>query len=200
MGLNEEAVAKVDRVVAAASDDLVAWLRANVPDTDAAAGVHLALVEAMGEGDHDAVLRRITAYNLYRLAELRVFPAPEPDPDEAPDPSDGYRLLADGRLVEALAFAERLEDALGATDLDEWDRAKLAHHLHVLRGKVRLARGDVAGAASELQLAGTAPGSPEPDSIDPDLTLAWDLLRAGRDADVLAYFRSIAAFWSPMAP
>jgi hypothetical protein len=129
-----------------------------------------------------------------------VFPSDEPHPTDEPDAETGYQMLVEGDLDGALAVATQLEAVLAVTAVDDWNYGNLIHDLHIIRGKVYVARGDVNAACVELLCAGATPGSPQLDTFGPDLSLAWALLAAGQDAEVVHYLRSIAAFWTPDEP
>lgn len=127
----------------------------------------------------------------------------EPGDDGTPDRAEaldvialeGWRALDAGDTGGATAAGQALLDA--ATDEDDWNYGNLVHDGHLLIGFALLAVNDQAGAAEHLRAAGRTPGSPQLDSFGPDLSLAFDLLRAGEGAAVLDYLTSISRFWSP---
>lgn len=130
-------------------------------------------------------------------AVAAVFAGDEDADAGEADEHTGYELLQEGNLAGALAVADALTAEAGRTPVADWNHGNLVHHGHVLRGKVYLAQGDVAGSARELVAAGRTLGSPQLNSFGPDLSLAWALLKRGESQAVLTYLTSVAEFWSP---
>ena len=143
-------------------------------------------------------LRWITAFQLVMAAleERRQGSAQEEDTDPSEQP--GWEALAAGDLELAVRIADALLERSRELPDGHWNFGNLVHHGHIIRGYAFLRGGDVAGATSELLAAGQTPGSPQLDSFGPDLNLAWELLRRGRDDAVLAYLRNVSTFWAPM--
>ena len=77
----------------------------------------------------------------------------------------------------------------------DWNYGNALHHGHLILGRVALAAQDLAGARSELLLAGRTPGSPQLNSFGPNMSLALDLLRAGQRDVVIQYFDLCRRFW-----
>lgn len=102
-----------------------------------------------------------------------------------------------GRLDDANAFARELE-ALLVKYPNDWNYGNAVSKVHITLGRLALKRGDIELAKRELLLAGASPGSPQMDTIGPNLSLARDLLASGapgaQDA-VLAHFDDIEKFW-----
>lgn len=121
----------------------------------------------------------------------------EPPPPDARIRHDGEVALRHGDLDAAETAATWLIEEAGRTPPTDWNHPNLLHNGHLLRGWVRLRRGDIDGAADDLRTAGGSGGSPQLSSFGPDLSLAWALLQRGRDADVLHYLHAVSTFWSP---
>jgi hypothetical protein len=100
---------------------------------------------------------------------------------------EGWAALAKGDLGEARRAADGLLATAAAHGPNDSDYGNCLHSGHILRGYVHLFDNDLEGAAVQLGAAAQTPGSPQLDSFGPDLTLAWGLLRRGRDDAVLAY-------------
>ena len=206
-----------DFAVAAARDavdGVVALLQTDPPSFNDFYETRLALLDALhvsdrdlGDGDirdrrtweHFAANSILTAAR-YELEPSEMEGDDQDGDDEWPDPDNGYRLLRDGDHDGALAMADVLLLAVASRPSDVWNYDYLLHHAHVLRGKVFLARGAPSASAVELLAASDISGSPQPDSFDPDLSLAWSLLNSDQDQAVLSYLRGVAQFWSPRDP
>lgn len=111
----------------------------------------------------------------------------------APD-DEGWRALAtgdlDGAEAHALAMLANVRhDSLG----DDQDNER--HIAHTMLGHVHLKRGDVDRAAMELLQSAEVSDTPVLGSFGPDLSLAWELLRAGRGDEVVTFARKFSRFW-----
>jgi len=99
-----------------------------------------------------------------------------------------------GQAERARAYAtEALQSA--PQFRKDWSYGNAIHAGHVVLGRTALARGDLDTACGELLLAGRTPGSPQLDSFGPNMSLARDLLRAGRRDVVLDYLEACGTFW-----
>lgn len=107
--------------------------------------------------------------------------------------------LRDGDVQTARRTLEHLQSVASQPAPDDWDHGNVTHNSHILAGLLNLEDGLVDEAAADLHQAGQARPTPQLMSFGPDLTLAWALLKLGRDDDALSYFRAVSAFWSPQA-
>lgn len=187
------------RLVGEAAEQMIAFLRNESLSLEAADEAFMLLIRqfmASGETDAAAQFPKLAA-DLLNIAKSAASPI-EPDPVDRVDPCDGYRLIADHRYAEALAFADRLMQVAAIADSrGELSEDDSVHHANIIRGKALLAIGDAAASQAALLAAGDVQGSPALNSFGPDLSLAWDLMRAGHDDAVIGYLRQISRFWSP---
>lgn len=193
------------RLVREATEQMIDFLRNELSSREASDDAFMLLIKRFMDSDETDPAGQFSklAADLLDSARSVVFPN-EPDPVGRVDPRDGYRLLAERRYSEALAFANLLEQRAVITDGDDGDDGDgersdddSVHHANIIRGKAHLALGDAAASQAALLAAGDVPGSPVLDSFGPDLSLAWDLLRAGQDDAVIDYLHRISRFWSP---
>jgi len=77
----------------------------------------------------------------------------------------------------------------------DWNYGNVVHDVHTALGRVALKRGQIETAEAELLAAGRTPGSPQLNTFGPNMTLASELIRAGKRETVIAYFRECRAFW-----
>jgi hypothetical protein len=159
-------------------------------------GVTDVLLPDVNQGDRVDHLLHSAAHDLF-LAVMFISGVLESSADGRIDPDVGLGLVEAGDLDGALRFADELLAAADALSPDDWNYGNLIHDAHVIRGKAHLASGDLDLAAKELIAASETPGSPQLDTFGPDFSLAWALLLAGRDDEVLAYLRGVARFWEP---
>ncbi len=146
--------------------------------------------------DRPGFLVRSAALEMF-LAAQSAFETDHAEDNPDPNADVGYELVEGGDLRAAFQFADQLTRAADAMSPDDWNYGNLIHHAHVIRGKAHLASGDLDLAATELRAASETPGSPQLDTFGPDFSLAWALLLAGRDDDVLHYLHGVARFWEP---
>lgn len=78
---------------------------------------------------------------------------------------------------------------------NDFNRGNSLHQGHLVLGRIALHRNEVVMAERELLLAGERPGSPTLKSFGPNMSLAKELLAAGRRDAVLKYFDECALFW-----
>lgn len=71
----------------------------------------------------------------------------------------------------------------------------LVYRMNVLLGRIALAAGDVDGAVRHLLAASETTGSPVLGSFGPKMTLARELLAAGRRAEVIEFLERCRRFW-----
>lgn len=194
----EEIAEHALHVAQRAEDELCEYLRAHgATDDDAFKAISLIGDQTAGRIVRDSSSRHLAMSLLF--SERAAGRAEDPDDaaDERTDEFEGYRLMRAGDRAGALAIADALLREAAAMDPDDWDHGNQVHHGHILRGRVLLADGDIAGATAELLQAGDVSGSPHLDSFRPDLWLAWALLRAGQQDVVMTYFQRVATFWTP---
>lgn len=182
-----------------ALDRLTAFVRTETHSADSAYEAEVRLAESRDDANglrYNANEIRV-AIGLLAGAVSTVYPYSEQGDEGQVDFDTGYELLQQGDTQGALAIADALIAEAHRTPATDWNHGNLIHHGHVLRGKVLLAQGDVAGSACELVAAGQTSGSPQLDTFGPDLTLAWELLKRSESQAVLTYLTSVAKFWSP---
>ncbi len=154
------------------------------------------------EGPTREAWERQAARDLLMAAKAEVLAEAVADDTAAPYAAlrtrhSGYVALRGGDLESADQAASALLDEAARTPQGHWNHDNLVHEGHILRGLVRIAQDDIDAAARELLAAGAIEGSPQLNSFGPDLALAWELLKRGRDAEAIEYFHAIAKFWSP---
>ena len=105
------------------------------------------------------------------------------------------RRAADrGKYERARTLAQDLLE-LAQKYEDDWNYGNALHHAHLVLGRVALAERNLAGARSELLLAGQTPGSPQLNSFGPNMRLARDLFRIDQRDVVLEYLELCRRFW-----
>lgn len=85
--------------------------------------------------------------------------------------------------------------SLAAIYRNNWNHGNALHDANVALGVVALREKNMKLAASHLLEAGKSPGSPQLNTFGPDLSLANALLKAGEEAAVVEYLRSVCTFW-----
>jgi hypothetical protein len=139
---------------------------------------------------YQAWLERTSADHLgLTVAELR---------HEREAASRAWDALAVGELGEADTLARALMTKVGEKGPlhDSGDE----HEAHLIIGHVCLRRGDVDAAERHL-LAAARIDDPTPAlcSFGPNMSLAQELLQAGRTDAVIAYFDLCSSFWGPIS-
>lgn len=104
-----------------------------------------------------------------------------------------------GDLDKAQSYATRLLD-LARQQPENWNTGNAIHDGYMVLGRVALRRGNVALAEQDLLNAGSTKGSPQLNSFGPNVSLANDLLQAGRTAAVLQYLTLCKNFWKSHPP
>ena len=99
-----------------------------------------------------------------------------------------------GKPDEARRLASQALE-LAARFRQDSEYGNAIHDGHMVLGRVALKRGDLAAAKRELIDAGKTPGSPQLDTVGPNMSLAKDLLERNERDTVLAYFRLCEVFW-----
>jgi tetratricopeptide (TPR) repeat protein len=99
-----------------------------------------------------------------------------------------------GEMDKASQYAEELLKA-GRKLPKDWNYGNAIHHGNNLLGRVALKKGKVEQAEEYLLKAGQTPGSPQLDSFGPKMSLAKELLEAGKKDTVLQYFELCRKFW-----
>ena len=195
-------------LVHGAADELAAYAAASQVDLDDIDD----LLGAQSADDatnhlHRETWERVAALQLVLAARcIAQDQAPREDDSDDPDHMSsenlvaGWKALAAGDSDAASAAARSLLEAAARLPDDDWNHGNLIHDGHILLGYVHLRDGDLDAAEGELRADGHSQGSPQLSSFDPDLSLAWELLKAGRDQAALDYMRSVSSFWSPYPP
>lgn len=99
-----------------------------------------------------------------------------------------------GKLTHSERHARELL-RMASDYADDWNYGNAIHDANMILGRIAMQEGDVDSAAEHLIEAGKTPGSPQLDSFGPDMRLASELLKAGRDEVVIEYLDLCAAFW-----
>ena len=100
----------------------------------------------------------------------------------------GAFLKAHQYAAELLEIAEHYRS--------DWNFGNAIHDGNILLGRLSLREGDIEEACRRLLEAGRTPGSPQLNSLGPDLTLAQELLGANRKEAVLQYLELCSHFWA----
>jgi len=91
---------------------------------------------------------------------------------------------------KARTYAERLVVEAGRSD-----QGNAVHKSNLVLGRIAVREGRIADAVKLLRASGATSGSPTLNSFGPNMLLARDLLEAGEDEAVLAYFEQCRVFW-----
>lgn len=108
--------------------------------------------------------------------------------------SVGMRKVEIGAIAKAKRIGEELLE-LSNDYKDDWAYGNVVHKANLILGRVALREGNLDLAGDYLLEAGRTPGSPQLDSFGPNMTLAKELLEAGRKDVVIKYFRLCDNFW-----
>lgn len=88
--------------------------------------------------------------------------------------------LAAGNLIAAANYSEELLK-LSEKYPSDWNYGNAIHDGHIILGKIALAEGNIERAKDHLIRAGNTPGSPQLNTIGPDLSLIQALLEKRRE-------------------
>lgn len=101
-----------------------------------------------------------------------------------------------GDLAKAEQYAkEALERAVEPGGAG-WNYGNAVHHGNLVLGLVALKKDDLNTAEKHLLKAGETSGSPQLNSFGPNMYLAQELLKQGRQATVIQYLKLCKKFWS----
>jgi len=100
-----------------------------------------------------------------------------------------------GDFETARAYALELQTIMPSYD-EDWNYGNAVAAVNIVLGRLALEDGRVEEAEAFLIEAGKSPGSPQMDSFGPNMSLAQDLLLAGRRTAVLEYFKLCEKFWT----
>lgn len=114
------------------------------------------------------------------------------------DPNDNHLLtyvsrsaLAADEPAKARGYAKQM---LKFSDSD-WNAGNNIHHGNLVLGQLAMREGAIEDAKKYLLAAGETPGSPQLNSFGPNMALALELVEAGENETVLAYFDRCSKFW-----
>ena len=77
----------------------------------------------------------------------------------------------------------------------DWNYGNALHDGHMVLGRIAVKNGDITEAKNHLNLAGKSPGSPQLNSLGPNMSLANDLINAGEKEVVIEYLIDCKKFW-----
>jgi tetratricopeptide (TPR) repeat protein len=97
--------------------------------------------------------------------------------------------------AEELEKAEKYARKMLASEGRGWNSGNNVHHGNNVLGRIALRSGDVETARKHLIAAGRTSGSPQLDSIGPNMSLAKELLEKGEKEAVLEFFDLCSRFW-----
>ena len=99
-----------------------------------------------------------------------------------------------GWLSSAQSSAVRLLD-LAKHYKDDWNYGNAIHKGHTILGMTHILQGNIHKAEEELIASANTPGSPQLNSFGPNMRLASELLKHGRNDVVLKYLNECKSFW-----
>ena len=85
--------------------------------------------------------------------------------------------------------------ALLTHDSTDWNSRDHLHQGHLVLGRIALAEGDIEEAKRRLIAAGETTASSEPNAVEPNMSLARELLQKGEKEVVLEYFSLCSRSW-----
>lgn len=91
--------------------------------------------------------------------------------------------------------AREYAQALLTHDTADWNSRDHHHHGHLVLGSIALAEDDIEEAKRHLLAAGESMASLEPDAVEPNMSLARELLKKGEKEAVLEYFSLCSSSW-----
>lgn len=98
------------------------------------------------------------------------------------------------QLAQAKAIAHRAIQ-LASTFEEDWNCGNAVFSGHTVLGLIALREGSVEGAIQELYASAKNNGSPQLGSFGPTMRLAKELLRRGKQEEVIAFLHQCLAFW-----
>ena len=96
-----------------------------------------------------------------------------------------------GELEKARTYAEEVIESIP----NNWNYGNRVHLGNLVLGRIALAHGDLKEAGARLLAAGRTPGSPQLNTLGPDMALAERLLDRGAAQTVTAYLELCLDFW-----
>jgi len=99
-----------------------------------------------------------------------------------------------GKIEGARQYATELL-ALAPKYQGDWNYGNAIQDGNIVLGRIALQEGKTNEAKEYLLEAGKSPGSPQMNSFGPNMSLAFDLLKAGDQNTPLQYFESCRKFW-----
>ena len=101
-----------------------------------------------------------------------------------------------GELTKARDYANAyLESARTSASTHPWATGDLVHKGNLVLGRIAVREGRLDDAEHYLRASADTSGSPVLNSFGPNMSLAKDLLEAGRSGPVLEYFDACSRFW-----
>ncbi len=97
-------------------------------------------------------------------------------------------------MPQAKTFASNLLSKSSKFQND-WNYGNAIHDGNLVLGRVAFINGDIEKAKTHLLLAGKTPGSPQLNTLGPNMSLANDLLDASEEEIVIEYFKDCKKFW-----
>lgn len=91
--------------------------------------------------------------------------------------------------------AREYAQALLTHDIADWNSRDHHHHGHLVLGSIALAEDDIEEATKRLLAAGESMASSEPNAVEPNMSLAGELLKTGEKEVVLEYFSLCFRSW-----
>ena len=91
--------------------------------------------------------------------------------------------------------AREYAQALLTHDTTDWNSRDHHHHGHLVLGSIALAEGDIEESKRRLLAAGESMASLEPNAVEPNMSLARELLKKGEKEVVLEYLSLCSRSW-----
>ena len=144
----------------------------------------------------------ITASKAYQEAAAQILSRAQKKIAAAKDEHERWLALKDlafftvdtNKPAEARAYAKELI-ALAPKYRNDANYGDALHIAHIALGRIALQNNDIPEANRELLEAGRTPGSPQLESLGPNMLLAKELLEKGQKDIVIEYIGLCGKFW-----